>query len=83
MEVCEIGSCLMLIGLGARYIWPNFNQKYSIPRVICKVLNLTFQMMVPIVSMLFSSHTRPVLHKWWMKICAKVHFILCCLFLKN
>ena len=83
MEVCEIGSCLMLIGLGARYIWPNFNQKYSIPRLICKVLNLIFQMLVPIVSMSFSSHTRPVLHKWCMFINVKFNFILCCLFLKN
>jgi hypothetical protein len=67
MQICELGSCLMLTGLGARYFWPNFNQRYSIPRIFCKVLNLIFQMLVPIVSMIFNPHIRSVLNNWWTK----------------
>ncbi len=64
INICEIVSCLMLIGLGTRYLIPNFNQYYSIPRIVFRIVNLTAQLMIPLISIRYCSICWQVLVKW-------------------
>ena len=64
MNVCEIGSCLMLIGLGTRYLFKNLNEYYNVIRIFLKTSNLFFQLLIPIVSMKYCPFIKPVLSTW-------------------
>jgi hypothetical protein len=67
MNICEIGSCLMLIGLGTRYLFKNLNEYYNVIRISLKISNLFFQLLIPIVSMKYCPFIKPVLTKWKKK----------------
>ena len=55
MNICEIVSCLMLIGLGMRYLFENFNEYYNVPRKLCRIINLIAQLLIPIFCIYFSN----------------------------
>jgi hypothetical protein len=58
MNICEIVSCLMLIGLGMRYLFENFNEYYNVPRKMLRIINLIAQLLIPLFCIHFSNIIR-------------------------
>ena len=58
MNICEIISCLMITGLGMRYLFPNLNEYYCIARFLLRTINLFFQLIIPIVTIYYNKLIR-------------------------
>jgi hypothetical protein len=56
MDLCEIISSLMVIGLGMRYLIPNLNNYYNIARQMLRSINLLVQSMIPVISIYFNPY---------------------------
>lgn len=64
MDVCEIVSSLMVIGLGMRYIFPNLNEYYNVVRFSLRTVNLLTQSFIPIISIVYNPIIYQRLKKW-------------------
>ncbi len=73
MDICEVVSCAATIGLAMRYIFPAMNQYYSVARFMCRTINLTAQMLIPILIMTNYSLIAPVLSRWVKNIWNKIY----------
>lgn len=62
MDLCEIMSCLMITGLGMRYILNNLNEYYNIIRFVLRTANLFFQLLIPIVTIYYNKLIRLTLY---------------------
>ncbi len=62
MDICEIMSCLMITGLGMRYILNNLNEYYNVIRFTLRSANLFFQLLIPIVTVYYNKLIRLTLY---------------------
>jgi hypothetical protein len=62
MDICEIMSCLMITGLGMRYLFDNLNEYYNVTRFLLRTTNLFFQLLIPIVTVYYNKLI-------WLTIC--------------
>ena len=69
MNICEIMSCLMITGLGMRYLFDNLNEYYNVIRFLLRTINLFFQLLIPIVTVYFNKLI-------WLTICFHVFNII-------
>lgn len=54
INLCEIVSSIMVVGLGLRYLIPNLNEYYNVTRFLLRSVNLFFQLLIPIVSIVYN-----------------------------
>ena len=64
MDICEIASSIMVIGLGMRYLIPNLNEYYNIARFLLRSFNLLFQSLVPVAAMYYNPDICKKLKHW-------------------
>ena len=67
MDLCEIASSIMVVGLGMRYMMPDLNNYYNIPRFLMRSFNLLFQSFVPVAAMVYNPDICKQLRKWRKK----------------
>ncbi len=65
MDICEIISCLMITGLGMRYLFVNLNEYYNVIRFLLRSTNLFFQLLIPIATVYYNKLI-------WLTVCFHV-----------
>lgn len=54
MNILEMLSCLMVIGLGMRYLFPSLNDYYNVTRFLLRFFNLLFQAIIPVTVIVYN-----------------------------
>ena len=54
INICELVSSIMVVGLGLRYTIPNLNEYYNIPRFLLRTINILFQTFIPLMTMAYN-----------------------------
>ena len=81
INLCEIMSCLMVIGLGMRYLFPNLNDYYNVTRFLLRFFNLFFQAIIPITAIVYHPILYSACKKWFNNL--MLFFISFTLILSN
>lgn len=72
MDICEIVSGIMVIGLGMRYLFPNLNEYYNVVRFLLRTVNLLFQSFIPVAGIYYNPEIYSLLAKTIDKIMKKI-----------
>lgn len=64
INLSEIISSIMVIGLGLRYLIPNLNEYYNITRFLLRTINIFFQLLIPIFSMIYNPSVGVKFKEW-------------------
>ena len=54
INLCQVMSCLTIIGLGTRYVIPSLNEYYSIPRFLLRFFCLFFTALTPVIAIAYN-----------------------------